>query len=571
MLDLQRVTYRYPGQAEPILEDLDLRLSDGEVLLVTGTSGVGKSSLLRTFNGLVPHFHGGTLSGRLRVAGVDPVALGPRGMSRHVGFVGQDPESHFVTRRVEDELAFAMENHAIAPPEMRRRIDQVLERLGLEPLRHRDIATLSGGERQRVAIASVLTLAPPLLVLDEPTSQLDPITARQVLDDLSTLQRQGSTLVLSEHRLQRALPLSDRLLLLQSGRRPRLGHGAEVLEESPLAPPLWQLSRLLARGHLGGLPGDAAIAPDLDGARHHPAIRQLRERLQRLPEETGSSEEPPAIVVEGLSVAYGRRQALREVSLSLPRASTTALIGRNGAGKSTLLECLVGLVKARRGHIRLITAEGELDPQGETLRRITRHVAFVPQNPARLLFHDSVAAEMSFSLDGHGRPSSEGPRQLRRYGLQGLESTYPRDLSSGERQRLAVALMTVQAPSVLLLDEPTRGLDELSKERLIHHLGNLRAAGVTVVLATHDVELVAACADVTVMLEEGRVVAQGPTGEVLHAWPPWRPQLLDLLGNPRFLTLAQIRHALEPQLEPHSGSPDSASRCLQPPHGGSPS
>ena len=554
MLDLKQVTYRYPGQPEPILDRLDLQLEDARALLVTGHSGVGKSSLLRTFNGLVPHFHGGTLSGRLRVAGRDPVALGPRGMSRHVGFVGQDPESHFVCRRVEDELAFGLENHAVTPREMGLRIERVLERLAIAHLRHREVATLSGGERQRVAIASVLTLAPPLLVLDEPTSQLDPLAVQQVLDDLSTLRRQGTSLVISEHRLQRLLPWADQLLLLTADRPPRMGDGATLLADSPLAPPLLQLSRLLTEGPSDGSATLPPLPLDLEAARRHVAVQRLRQRLRRVPATVAATTHtapprtaPAAIVVEGLSVSYGDRQALQGVDLELPRGSLTALIGCNGAGKSTLLESLVGLVTAQHGRIHLATAEGELDPQRQALRQITRQVAFVPQNPARLMFHHSVAAEMAFSLAGHQLDASEGPRHLRRFGLEGLDNAYPRDLSSGERQRLAVALMTVQAPSILLLDEPTRGLDELSKQLLVACLENLRGEGVTIVMATHDVELVAACADRAVLLEAGRVVAHGATGTVLQASPPWRPQMLELLEDPRFLTVAQIRDALASQ------------------------
>ena len=245
MIVFEGVSYRYPGQDEGVLQNLHLEIGAGEIFLVAGPSGSGKSSLLRCLNGLVPHFHGGSVRGTVRVAGRDPLILGPRGMSDEVAFVGQDPESHFVTRVVEDELAFGMENHAVSPAQMVQRIDEVLTRLEIEGLRHRDIETLSGGERQRVAIASVLTLRPSVLVLDEPTSQLDPEAAEEVIRGLERLNREtGMTIVLSEHRLERVLGVVGRMVLLGEG-PPRIGSPQEILPGTSMAPPIVELTHAL--------------------------------------------------------------------------------------------------------------------------------------------------------------------------------------------------------------------------------------------------------------------------------------------------------------------------------------
>lgn len=549
MITLDKVGYTYPSRpAEPVFDSLNLQLGAGAGLLVAGPSGVGKSTLLRLFNGLVPHFHGGRMWGHVRVAGANPVALGPRGMSRHVGFVVQDPEDHFVTTRVEDELAFGMENHAVPRPEMARRIEEVLQRLDIVHLRRRRIETLSGGEQQRVAMAGVLVLEPDVLVLDEPTSQLDPLTAREVVQCLDGLRCGGTTLVLAEHRLQRVRSLADRLL--------RLPEGETVEAASTLGSPMGQLLEGLAKGSNGDLAASARdallLSPGQDLPKHA-VIQTLRRRLQEAaagrPAEaarrSGEAEKVPDAVleVENLGVTYGRHEALSEVSWSLPRGASVALLGRNGAGKSTLLAALLGMTKTTTGRVHWQLGRQELDPSRHGLRQLAQHVALVPQQVARLMFHETVDAELAFSLRGRDGGKELAEDLLRRYGLDHRRTAYPRDLSSGERLRLGLALMTCTSPEVLLLDEPTRGLDDLARQRFVQHLDELKAGGTSVVLATHDVDLVAAVADRVIMLDGGRVVAQGPTTEVLQQFPAWQPELMQYLGDARW-TPASVLKAL---------------------------
>ena len=245
MIELRHLTYTYPEAARPVLRDVDLHVAPGAFVLVVGASGAGKSTLLRCLNGLVPHFYGGEMSGYIRVAGRDPVRLGPRGMSASVGFVFQDPESQFVVDTVEAEFAFAMENHALSQATMEQRIQDVLSRLEMGHLRHRRISTLSGGEKQRVALASALTLEPKLLVLDEPTSQLDPQGAERVLLLLARLNRElGLTVILSEHRLERVLPYVNQVISLPGDGTVRSGLPREMMITSDQAPPLVELARV---------------------------------------------------------------------------------------------------------------------------------------------------------------------------------------------------------------------------------------------------------------------------------------------------------------------------------------
>ena len=578
MIRLRGLTYRYPEAPTPILEGLDLDVDVGEFLLVAGPSGCGKSSLLRVFNGLIPHFHGGSLAGSVEVLGHDPVDLGPRGMSATVGFVHQNPEAHFVTEVVEDELAFALENHGVDPVTMRRRVEEVLHQLNLTPLRQRSIDTLSGGERQRVAIAGVLTLQPQVLVLDEPTSQLDPQSAEEVLNALRTLNDDlGLTLILAEHRLERVAHLAERVLMLDREGPPRLGVPEEVLAGSALAPPLVQLCDTL---------GWHPATLTLKATRRRAEFRALEPTNEGIAEAAGGAldrvqgdgEERPAIETRGLWWSYpGGEEALRGVDLAVPMGSLTALLGRNGSGKSTLLKALVGLIRPDRGTVRLAHVDGVLNPQAMALDRVAQTVGFVPQNPARLLFHDTVEAELEWSLRQRGATDEASRRALAEIvtvlGLGGLElgetgsgpvagvdlrSRHPRELSTGERQRVALATALAGSPRLLLLDEPTRGLDVAIKRRLARWLAGLGTQGTTVLMATHDVELVAQCADRVVLLGEGRSVAEGPTREVLHGSPVFGTQVNRLFGDPRLHTLDDVlRRFGVSQGVPGDGGPSS--------------
>ena len=561
IIELIDVTYHYPGQELPTLCDVSLSVAAGEFLLVVGPSGAGKSTLLRCLNGLVPHFHGGTIRGQVRVAGRDPVAVGPRGMSDRVGFVFQDPEAQFVTERVEDELAFAMENHNFPQTTMRKRVEEVLDQLSIAHLRHRRVETLSGGERQRVAIGSVLTLQPSVLVLDEPTSQLDPQAAEEVLTTLQKLNEDlGLTIVISEHRLERVAQYADRICYLPARGHPLVvGDPRQVLSGAELAPPLVQLGRKLGwqpmpltikegrpfaadlRARLKESPGRACPTPSplpSSGEERGPGGE---EGVNQTTPKTAADSQTPVIVARDVWYRYNGSDALRGVSLDVRRGEVVALMGRNGSGKSTLLKSIVGLLQPQQGRIRVLdwdTCEALPSPAG--LTGVTQRVGFVPQNPGRLLFGETVEEELAFTRRAHRLPPAEPGPLLGRLGLNGLVQAYPRDLSTGERQRAALAAILVAEPEILLLDEPTRGLDYRNKEQLTAILNDLRHRGVTVVMATHDVELVARCADRVVILGEGEVVVDGPVRQVMTGSLVFASQINKLLREDRFLTVEDV-------------------------------
>ncbi|MEU3503409.1 ATP-binding cassette domain-containing protein [Streptomyces hundungensis] len=559
MIRFENVSVTYDGADEAAVRDVELAIPEGELVLLVGPSGVGKSTLLGTVSGLVPHFTGGTLRGRVTVDGRDTRTHKPRELADLVGTVGQDPLAHFVTDTVEDELAYGMESLGLAPAVMRRRVEETLDLLGLAELRDRPIATLSGGQQQRVAIGSVLTPHPKVLVLDEPTSALDPAAAEDVLSVLQRLVHDlGTTVLLAEHRLERVVQYADQVVLLPSpGAPPMMGTPADIMKVSPVHPPV------VALGHLAGwtpLPLSVRDARRRSGPlrtelstrvtaepraetrpaepRPRPAAPRTLTRLFRRPQTpptpTGTA------TATALGVRRGRVEALRRVDLTVVPGEIIALMGRNGAGKSTLLNTLVGMVEPTTGSVTV----GGRTPHRTPPAELIREVGLVPQEPRDLLCANTVAAECA-AADADAGAAPGGCRALVSALLPGVrDDTHPRDLSEGQRLALALAIVLTGRPPLLLLDEPTRGLDYAAKARLVEVLRALAAEGHAIVLATHDVELAAELAHRVVILAGGEVVADGPTAEVVVSSPAFAPQIAKVLAPQHWLTVSQVREAL---------------------------
>jgi energy-coupling factor transport system ATP-binding protein len=508
------VGFAYADQP-PALRDVDLAVAHGEVLLVVGPSGSGKSTLLRAVNGLVPHATGGTFRGEVRVGDRSTTDHRPRDLAEVVGFVHQDPEAQFVVDEVEHDIAFALENLGMEPPAMRRRVEEVLDALGIAHLRHRSPASLSGGERQRAAVAGALAAAPEVLVLDEPTSELDPQGADDVLAAVARLNADlGTTVVLAEHRLERAAPLAERAVVLDEGRLTGPGAVGTLLAGYDGAPAVTHLGRLL-----GWAPPPLTVrdARRLAGGVDLPAA----------PPPPDPAPGDALLVGRGLHVALGGQPALRGADLEVRQGEVVALLGRNGAGKTTLLRALAGL---------------QLNDRGEVDR--PQRAVYLPQDPNALLFAPTVRQELEHTLRLLGLPDDGAvDAWLDRLGLHALAERHPRSLSAGQRQRVAIAAVAVGGAEVLLLDEPTRGIDPPSAAALEAALSAHAGAGGGAVLATHDVELAARCATRAVVLGEGDVVASGPAREVL-AGSLFAPQVLRVL--PPYLTVAEVAAALEP-------------------------
>ncbi|AMW10188.1 cobalt ABC transporter ATP-binding protein [Streptomyces qaidamensis] len=552
MIRFEDVSVTYDGACEPTVQGIDFEVPEGELVLLAGPSGVGKSTVLGAVSGLVPHFTGGTLRGRVTVAGRDTRTHKPRELADVVGTVGQDPLSHFVTDTVEDELAYGMESLGLAPDVMRRRVEETLDLLGLAGLRDRPIATLSGGQQQRVAIGSVLTPHPSVLVLDEPTSALDPAAAEEVLAVLQRLVHDlGTTVLMAEHRLERVIQYADQVVLLPApGASPVLGTPADVMAVSPVYPPVVALGRLAgwtplpltvrdARRRAADLRARLEVREGIDAQGRG----ELRDEPQTTRTRSRSAQPTPMGEARALSVLRGRVQALSHIDLTITPGETIALMGRNGAGKSTLLNALVGLVKPTSGTVRV----GEATPHRTAPQDLVRKVGLVPQEPRDLLYADTVAAECA-AADQDAGADPGTCRALVTELLPGVtDDTHPRDLSEGQRLALALAVVLTARPPLLLLDEPTRGLDYAAKARLVTVLRALAAEGHAIVLATHDVELAAEIAHRVVLLAEGEVIADGPTAEVVVSSPSFAPQVTKILAPQHWLTVAQVHEALHPE------------------------
>ncbi len=522
---LEAVTYTYPGAQTPALRDVSLEIEPGELVVVAGGSGSGKSSLLRAISGLVPHFHGGTFGGRATVAGMDTREHGPGELARAVGTLFQDPETQVVTGTVRAELAFGLENRGLRPAEVARGVEEAALALAIDHLLDRSTAELSGGELQRVALGAALSGRPRVVVLDEPTSQLDPVAGDELIGLLHRVNEDSdATIVLAEHRLERCLGAADRVLALSGGRLVCDASPREFLEwagrEAPnLQTPGARLLGAVGQAPVAGVkraraalrradllpPAGRDIAPE--AREHAPEGPRAGWRRRRR-----SAREAPAPALAFERVWHELRSGpaiLRDVSLTVAPGERVALMGRNGAGKSTLLRHAAGLMTPTRGAVR---AAGR--------------VALLLQNPTDYLVHDTVAAE-----------APAGALDLVGLGSALLRARNPRDLSGGEKQRLALAVVLgdpgqggegFSAPAVVCLDEPTRGMDRDHKHELAELLTGLDAA---VIVATHDPEFAAAFADRVVLLADGAPIADAGASEVLAGGSYFATETARILGG----------------------------------------
>jgi energy-coupling factor transport system ATP-binding protein len=556
-LTYREVTFAYPGRAEPALVDVSVDVPEGAFVLAVGETGAGKSTLLRAANGLVPHFSGGRFTGSVTVAGRSTLAHPPRQLADVVAFVPQDASSSFVVDRVEDELAYGMENLGVAVERMRRRVEEMLDLLDIETLRSRSVRSLSGGERQRVAIAAALAAGPRIVVLDEPTSQLDPPGAEDVLAALQRLVHDhGMTVIIAEHRLERVAGFADLALGCRAG-AVRIGAPSDVLDELGAGPPVARLGRALGWTPTPLTVRDArARALAGRGPGSPPAPREERADGRRLRAAQGKPSEPAALLIaRRVSAGYGGAEVLRDVDLAVAAGEIVAVMGRNGAGKTTLLRCLAGVHRPSRGSIDF---RGRPPCPGVD-------VALCPQDPDVILFADTVRDEIDATVrarsrrDGSGdatrrrrtsfdgatgdRTAAPSADVLLRLDLAAEASRHPRELSAGQRLLVASAAVAATGAPILMLDEPTRGLDPTSKSTLAAFVRAHVDRGNAVLISTHDVELAAGIATRIVMLAGGRIVADGPPAEVLGDSQVFAPQMTRVFG-PGWLTPEQVLSAV---------------------------
>ena len=536
MIEFDNVTITQPDADRPVLRGVTGTIRESDLCVVVGRTGSGKSTLLGAINALIPTTTGATMSGRIRVAGRDITGVRPRELADLVGFVGQNPVAGFVTDVVEDEVAYGMEQLGLAPSTMRKRVEETLDLMGIAELRRRQLVELSGGQQQRVAIAAVLAAQPRVLVLDEPTSALDPNAAQDVLSAINTLVYDvGLTVVLAEHRLERVMHTADSALWLPGDGSAVFGPTADVLAQADVRPPLVELSGVL---------GWPTVATSVRDARRKVHDEGPRVVLPDLPEDPVAwSDAGLTRVAEArdLAVDYGKLRAVG-ASLDLHAGTVVALMGRNGSGKSSLMWALQGAV-ASTGTLSIDGA----DPRRVGDEEARRLVSLVPQTPSDLLYLPSVGEELrQADRESH---AAEGTTRaiLARLGADLPDDRNPRDLSEGQRLALVLAIQLAARPTVICLDEPTRGLDYQMKHELALIVRQLADDGACVVIATHDVEFTAQATDRCVVLADGDVVADGPTRVVCCASPGFSPQVAKVFHPHDVLTVAEVAAALSAQ------------------------
>ena len=559
MIEVDNLSFTYANDTAPAISNISLEIGESEIVLVTGPSGSGKSTLCRCFNGLIPHFYGGTISGRLRVCELDPHRTSTRVMAEKVGMVFQDPENQLVTTDVEHEIAFGLENIGLSKQIIAKRIEETLDTVGIDHLRRKNIESLSGGEKQKVAIASVLALHPDILVLDEPTSELDPKGAEEVLQLVQRLNSDlGITVILIEHRIDRVVPFMDRVLYMDQGRIIFDGSPRDWVEfvstkkEYGLPQFLEMGETLLAKGYIDTIPlsvkeGRQKLEPIF--SHHWKGCSETQ-----IGRECHEGQASPVVQFSKVWFRYeDGTVALRDVNLSIPQGQFVAVIGRNASGKSTLAQHINGILKPTKGKVFI----DKVDTNQVSAAKLSRKVGYVFQNPNLHLFADTVEEEVAFILHNQGVKPSDIEKKvgdvLATFDLIDIKDKYPRSLSGGEKQRVALASVLVGSPKILVLDEPTRGLEHRRKQMLLDHLEQFHKRGGTVLLITHDIELVSRPhIERVILMSEGKIVADGTRKEILSKSLHFSPQINRLIqpfkryGVPDdMLTMEEIMCGLE--------------------------
>jgi energy-coupling factor transport system ATP-binding protein len=543
------LTYGYPNASKAALNDVSLRLAPGEFTLLAGRSASGKSTLLRAACGLVPHFHGGEIEGSIEVAGIDAIAHGPGELAAAVGYVAQDPETQVVSTTVAAEIELPLEMRGDPPSSRARAVEEVALALAIPHLLDRAVDTLSGGELQRVALAAALVTRPRLVLLDEPTSQLDPVAGDELIWLLRRLNEEwGVTILLAEHRLERCLAAADRVVAMASGSISFDGAPRDFLTwaqrtDEALETPAAKLFSLCGIEPLPVGVRDARQILDTakrsgEGSRTPSSLNffggeaaagrgPIAEKVQAVRRGSGSHPSPAVDVRDlwvELNSADAMHDVLRGVDLRVECGERVALMGRNGAGKSTLLRTLAGLTESVRGKA--------LVPAG---------IALLTQNPSDYLVRERVGDEL---------PGDVGLAALEVVGLDRAVDADPRDLSGGERQRLALAIALAghldgeELTGAVALDEPTRGMDRARKGDLCELVEGLASRGAGLLVATHDVEFAAAFAERVVLMGDGVVIADGPAAEVLSGGWYFATEVARVLDLPGVVTPEQGAEAL---------------------------
>lgn len=512
-IKVDNITYFYPQRKEAALKGINLSVREGELVLVIGESGSGKSTLLKIMSGIIPEFYRGEYSGEVYIDGKRLMAMKSRERAQKIGFLFQNPENQIFTSRVEKELVFALENLGFSKYFMRKRMAEAADFFNLSSYLDSQTAELSGGMKQKLALASLIALKPEILLLDEPLAQLDPQSAEEIINLVMRLNEEYNiTVVMSEQRLDRCLALADRIVVMEKGRIIYDGNrdSGEVFKggRETLLP---SLPRLFARLGEKELPFTVKEARRrLSGYR----FDTIGEKEVKRGREKGEGENKEALLeVKDLWFSYPEREeVLKNIDFKVCQGDIWMVMGENGAGKTTLLKVMAGILKPGKGKVILKGKDLRTMATGE----IARQVSLLPQNPDDYFFLPTVREEVRFNLKQAGREKEDADEILREFGLLSCADCNPRDLSMGEKQKLLLAAVYALNPEVILLDEPTRGLDYRGKERLGFWIRKWSEEGKAAVIVSHDVEFAAEYGEYVLFLFNGETAASGSKYEVME-------------------------------------------------------
>ncbi len=551
MIKIENFTYTYPGRSVSTIKDLSAEVPEGGLVLLTGPTGCGKSTLLKAINGLIPHLMGGRMEGKIEINGLDTRKTDIFTLSRKVGLIFQNPDDQIFSTVVQDEVAFGPENLALPRKMIRQGIDKALKLVGLDEFQHRGTHMLSGGEKQRLAIASVLSMSPDILILDEPLAQLDPRGSTEVLKTIRTLNDNGMTVILVEHRIHEVAHLADRIMIMEKGRI--------VLDEEPRA----AFERIDVFKKLGlRVPESAEISHAMGFKKVALTMEEIKKGINAgirpavAPSSNHASPETPetpekedsdetALEMEGVSFQYDRRAGfvLEDIYLNIRKGEVVSLMGNNGSGKSTMLLHFAALLKPSRGRVTVLAR----DTRKLEARQLAGMVGIAFQDPTLMLFNETVWKEVAFGPRmlhfGETKLRQKVEDAMNAMGIAGLRDENPLSLSGGQRLRVALASISSMQPEVILLDEPTSGQDKSNSDSLLRYLYELSGKGITILFTTHDIEAAIRYSDRLLVMNNGKIIADGPPRKIIkeaetlkkaNLRPPVSFKIGELLGIEAF-------------------------------------
>lgn len=510
---IENLTYYYPETEKPALENINLNINTGEFVVLVGSSGSGKSSLLRCIAGIIPNFYQGQLMGQVLIEEINLNKLTPREIANKIAILFQEPEHQLIKHRVENEIAFSLENLGIDRQDMKQRVAEVSTTLNLVPYLDANISELSGGLKQKIALASILVRQPEILLLDEPLSQLDPVAAADLLNVIRVLHEElGITVIMTEHRLENLLSIAKRVVVMENGK---------VLYDGTVKGyPRWakannyqlipNIPKLFAEANFLNVPMNVQEGKNLLANFILPSSLNINPPLPYKPKEDSPK---PLINFKNVSYQYPNNLVgVKNVTLNFKKGETTAIIGHNGAGKSTLLKLTAGILKPTKGRIN------------------TRKCGYLPQNPDDFLFLPTVVEELTYNLETQDK-RARVDELLEIFNLSLYKNYNPRDLSFGQKQLVVLAAVLIHEPPVICLDEPTRGLDYRVKKELGDIFKAIKKTGKTIIIVSNDIEFIAEYSDNIIIMSKGEIVATDNKYDILTKATFYAPQVNRLFKN----------------------------------------